>query len=479
MNTCLSSTFVSYYSRDSKNSNDEQCPSPSLDEIPAISAVIHNAALFRALVRCLRTASANGEMATETVQANVLGRKRSLSMTGESSMAMATAASAIKSAKTGMHHLSPVPARGKVIARGGAFPKPSFDVHVFAATCLYTAFQHLDHWPVQLVRAYAEDCFGPRLWVDHPQCAALVQNLALVHTNEVTAGDDGVLLKDAASVAEAYAMFEQTEEITNSDHGEISPKLVSTEEPFSLGKASDAANTAASDFNRHHSSLSSASFESSGSRNGLNRAKQRPKGSNNGSGKSDSGGECELTHSASDSSMKKQDDGNSSSSGEDDGNAVVMSKSEDSSLLPGKKSSNGKESDGSRSNGVGGKALYPISQDRLDQSRIRQRFFGENLVAAHAAIVSTLSERVDVKSKQNSNLLQCLPSFTPIPGVRYQIAVNLEKWLQSPALAGLARTLFTSTVNSMKNADPPLDEDLKAIDSIIAMRLKANQVSLC
>ena len=121
--------------------------------------------------------------------------------------------------------------------------------------------------------------------------------------------------------------------------------------------------------------------------------------------------------------------------------------------------------------------LYPLFQRNLNISAVRQRFCGKNLDAACAAIITTLTERMDVKSKQNSNLLQCLPSFTSIPGVRCQIAANLEKWLQSPALAGLARNLFASIVNNMKNADPPLDEDLKAIDSIITMRLKANQVN--
>jgi integrator complex subunit 1 len=58
------------------------------------------------------------------------------------------------------------------------------------------------------------------------------------------------------------------------------------------------------------------------------------------------------------------------------------------------------------------------------------------------------------------------------------VAENLEKWLQSPALAGLARNLFASTVQNMKNIDPPLEADLRAVDSILDMRLKANQVSV-
>jgi len=72
-----------------------------------------------------------------------------------------------------------------------------------------------------------------------------------------------------------------------------------------------------------------------------------------------------------------------------------------------------------------------------------------------------------------------LPSFTAIPAVRRLIADNLERWLQSPALAGLARALFSATVSQMRNVDPPLVEDLRALDSILGMKLKANQVRSC
>jgi integrator complex subunit 1 len=53
----------------------------------------------------------------------------------------------------------------------------------------------------------------------------------------------------------------------------------------------------------------------------------------------------------------------------------------------------------------------------------------------------------------------------------------LEKWLQSPALSGLARSLFSQTVSLMKNSDPPLTADLDSIDNILSMRLKANQLN--
>jgi len=373
--------------------------------------------------------------------------------------------------------------RGSVVAARNhnvSNNKPVFDVRVFAATCLYTALRHLDHWPVPLVRAYAEDCFGPRLWVDHPQCAALVSNLALVASHPQR-GDDGETAAangaaaaepsgDAALVAQAYAKFE-AEVDSDMDVDESLGSILVTND----GVGGKPTASAASGSKRHRSLTSSGSFESSdASKNGVNRKRKFRNGGKSGSGGEDTNEEANsdaARQTTSDNSTSKQDDGGSSSSGEEDEDAIVMTKSEEDSSLPRKKTSSKRKSASTDTN-----ALYPLSPEHFNFSRVRQRFFGKNLEAAHEAIISTLTDRVDLKSKQNSNLLQCLPSFTSIPGVRCQIAANLEKWLQSPALAGLARTLFTSTVNNMKNTDPPLKEDLQAIGSIMTMRLKANQV---
>jgi integrator complex subunit 1 len=180
-------------------------------------------------------------------------------------------------------------------------------------------------------------------------------------------------------------------------------------------------------------------------------------------------------------------DGDDSSSGEEDEEVVVTAKSngkESMDIVPESQGSAVSTSLSTSTNGVDAmqqspKAnnVYPITQSNLDVTRVRQRFFDQNLFYAYDLISSSLLDRLDVKSKQNSGLLQSLPAFTPIPGVRFLIASSLEKWLQSPALAGLARFLFSSTVNQMKNVDPPLEEDLKTIDAVLAMKLKANQVS--
>lgn len=462
------------------NGDNETATCPPFESIPAISAVVNDVDLFRSLVRCLQTATAAGDTTNigenNVAMATVLGRKRSISMTGEPSLT--TTGTAGKAAKLSQHHLSPVPqSRNKAVVgsshhrlmHAGNNSKPCLDVRVFAVTCLYTSFQHLDHWPVPLVRAYAEDCFGPRLWVDLPQCAALVQNLELVHHDgdamEENGGRDSKeLARDALLVHEAYEKFDSgaAEVVDNGTSG-------------LLDVASLAADELTSDMmgvRWHHSSLSSGSFESAGSGNGLHRDNQQWPNVGVTASDSSSGGNEKKRSEGISSETQKILVGVGSLLRKDDKNNIALTRSEEQS------SKTGSDDNGdSHSVTPSTEAIYPLSQRSVKITRVRQRFYGKNFEAARAVIVSTLTDRVDVKSKQNSNLLQCLPSFTSIPGVRFQIAANLEKWLQSPALAGLARTLFTSTVSGMKNTDPPLDEDLKAIDSILSMRLKANQVT--
>ena len=93
------------------------------------------------------------------------------------------------------------------------------------------------------------------------------------------------------------------------------------------------------------------------------------------------------------------------------------------------------------------------------------------------AIGVALQERLLTKTKQNSRLLQCLPVFSTVPQVRALVADHLERWLQSPALSGAARNLFSTVVGHMRS-DPPLPEDLEATNSILSMQLKANQLNV-
>jgi hypothetical protein len=82
------------------------------------------------------------------------------------------------------------------------------------------------------------------------------------------------------------------------------------------------------------------------------------------------------------------------------------------------------------------KLFQPNSHSK---QRVRSRYVGHNLDLAFETISDALAERLGSKSKQNSSLLQTLPRFLCIPRVRCLSSRHLDRWLQSPALAGLAR----------------------------------------
>ena len=71
-----------------------------------------------------------------------------------------------------------------------------------------------------------------------------------------------------------------------------------------------------------------------------------------------------------------------------------------------------------------------------------------------------------------------LPSFLSIPRVRCLASRHLERWLQSPALAGLARNIFAQLVQEIYCVEPPLHDDLEVIDNILKLNLKTSQLSM-
>jgi integrator complex subunit 1 len=595
-----------------------------LEKIPAMAAVVQDEMLFAALIRCLKvvpitsstsssslaattagviadedstagtagTKNASMSAAAAAVASVILNRKRSLSLTNNE--LSATASSSGKAMKLGghhthhsnhhhnyhsnhhhhhHHHLSPVPSsRGKLNATNeqqkqranqnsnNASLCPTMNVAVLAATILYMAMAHLDHWPVPLIQAYAEDCFGPRLWVDEEQCRPLVENLALVHTpaaatttataddivsdggekdetassrakGETCSKEDEKTQKDSALVAEAYRDFHRVllasvEENNRIDHSNGSAAVavlgdqndaIAAPQQFALPfRSSSGGRQKMGLLPKRRSSISSSGSYSSNMERSMSIDTMDPTGraqvpyekdSDSVGDEEDEERVIEMSKDASkklmkgaspDSSSKKkkstpqkrlQRDGDSSSSGEDD-NEVVMSEAndqKDSSSKIAASSSNNKSAlsalsgmakkQKTENSTSKGSSFYPIVQTRLDLRRKRPRYVGANLEAAHEAIGVALSARIGQKTKHNSGLLQTLPSFTSVPAVRGRVAPNLEKWLQSPALAGLARALFADTVDKMKNVDPPLKHDLAAIDCILAMKLKANQLS--
>jgi integrator complex subunit 1 len=365
---------------------------------------------------------------------------------------------------------------------------PKFDVHVVAATILYMAFSHLDHWPVPLVKAYAEDCFGQRLWVGDDRCKLLVENLRLAHTGYTGPVAD-VDMEDASLAEEASKVVES--------YNKLLELLAEEEEEYDVGSPSQIVRR------ESLSTVSSVVSSAVSCSQGMRRSNSRDETD---STRADYSGEKKKKKkTASNASTTKNDaksaktrnpgkDGSSSSSGEEDEEVIVTTKSagDESESSPKKKAKVRPRSSRSPNGGAESSSntespsptspmrmrLYPLAQKRLNLTRVRQRFFGANRQHAHAAISSSLSERLDSKAKQNSSLLQSLHWFTGIPTIRSLVAGNLEKWLQSPGLSGLARTLFAATVQQIENVVPPNPADLEAIHKVLSMRLKANQVRI-
>ena len=406
--------------------------------------------LFQSLVACLKVPEATDSNTDAT--APRYSRKRSYSIQSESDHAPASKMLKIQNSpkKTVMS----VP-----IARSAdqSPDLPIMPVAILAATVLYSAFQHVDHWPVPLVQAYAEDLFGPRLWVDDDRCSLLVQNLALCHTNleEQQESDlDQTVLAQAAQVAHYYENL-PLEGLRINGHTVSPCPNVLTSRPT-------------------NKAARSTSLASTGPLSGA-----LPTDSD-----SDSDGEVTCLIEVSSGLLArtgdgKADDSSSSSSGMEGAEVVEMSTTIEQGPSgpppPSRTASLASQSVASTPNPV---LAFPGLPAALNLTRIRKRYFGINLEYAQKAIVTALSERLDIKSKQNSKLLMALPSFVCIPAIRRLTASHLERWLQSPALSGQARALFAATVQNMRNVDPSLPDDIEAIDSIMEMRLKANQLNM-
>lgn len=443
-----------------------------------MTAVLHNQSLFNSLISCLKANSADGfessatsSSSTSASQANsfyIPGRKRGLSFDTKGFVSSEVGPN--KSLKS-IHAQSPMV--GKRAPNNAT--KPQMNIKVVAATILFVAFEPLDHWPVPLVEVYAEDCFGPRTWVDHPGCRLLVQNLSLIHRDDNSCGDihenPEKLEADGLKVAEFYSnQASRTSPVPHSARSSPLPPMgdiIGRKRSISTGSESS------------RTGRLSPTSKSISLKQAKTTAKSFMRSKNDGD-ESDSGDEEEVAITTSLSKVSKGDDGSSSSSGEDEEICVMNQKT---IAAQREMSSNAMDSAADESLNSSDppppsiKLTYPLQQQKLNFSRLRQRYFGQNLELSYLAMSEKLKERLDIKSKQNSGLLHCLPYFISIPSIRTITTANLEKWLQSPALSGLARTLFSKTVNSMKNVDPPLPEDLEALDNILRMRLKANQLN--
>eukprot|EP00562_Extubocellulus_spinifer_P031389 CAMPEP_0178715020 /NCGR_PEP_ID=MMETSP0699-20121125/20407_1 /TAXON_ID=265572 /ORGANISM="Extubocellulus spinifer, Strain CCMP396" /LENGTH=350 /DNA_ID=CAMNT_0020364239 /DNA_START=187 /DNA_END=1237 /DNA_ORIENTATION=+ len=213
--------------------------SPPLSDLPAVSAVLEDGELYRILIgmlgskppikpqsmhraaRAISDGSAEPQTPGVSIQKSAQQKMPSAALQeGEgrkrSSSVSALSHSDIITPKTKKAKLTLSPASSKKLAATPPVMSSSpqlavgddFDAPVYAATVLYAALSHLDHWPADLVKAYGEDCFGPRMWVDDEACSLLVQNLALTHCPDSSAEADKVnsaVLNDARRYADYYS----------------------------------------------------------------------------------------------------------------------------------------------------------------------------------------------------------------------------------------------------------------------------------
>jgi integrator complex subunit 1 len=406
--------------------------------------VLQDPKLFHALLNCLNSSPVEAGL-TDT-GSHPVGRKRSYSFQ----------ASETEPNKHQKIQHSPMVKRGAPISVSDEglndISEVKIPVHVVAASILYAAFQHLDHWPAPILHAYAEDCFGSRSWVDDERCALLVQNLALVHTSDE---DERMLDQKDLLNARLVASYYSREMKLSPGTTELSPLSSYTEPRFRRG------------------SLTSSVSSSTGRPRSQSNASDGPPGSDS---EDDDACLVEVSSGALERAGHGENDGSSSSSS--------SSGEEDEEVL-GTAESFGKAANGTSERGTNSvteqldpQLTFPAPPTSIDLQRVRPRFVGENLDEAYSAIGTALSDRLDAKYKQNSRLVSTLSSFLSVPDVRRLIASSLERWLQSPALSGQARNLFTELVQSFKNVDPPLPSDAEAIESLLAMKLKSNQLNM-
>lgn len=362
-----------------------------LSEIPAMRELLSNPALFNTIVSML-TPPPISQGGANSQQQMTIGRKR------------APSEDLTHSRKRQM--LSPVPNRQMHPSSEQKTQLPVESTSVLAATCLYTALQHVDHWPVQLMAAFAEDSFGPRIWVDDDRCSRIVANLeqSIKSCHDNTLND---AIVSAAEKAEVY--FSSLGSTSNTKIKTTIPTApVPTKQPSSKEK-------------RKLTAGSTMNVDTS------------------------------------------------SSSGEEEVLESEVLPSFNMTSVPGQSHSSNNSSLG---------ALFSLSSASNNNEQVRPRYVSSNIELMYEVISDAFEERLNSKSKQNSRLLQTLPLFLRIPRVRVLASRHLERWLQSPALAGLARTLFAEIVKHIEKVNPPLFDDLEVVDNILKLKLKANQLAI-
>ena len=331
-----------------------------------------------------------------------------------------------------------------------------------------------------LSNRFAEDSFGQRIWVDDKRCQLLVQNLSLVLNRELDKNEfDQSISSSAANeylknFQDFYADDDENCSVENSPHQAAHVNLATRR-------------------------VRSTSVDAS------KLIKARADQESDVESEDETMKEIVITGNVPKYTKRRNgDDYPSSSSGEEASEEEMMSsmatlpmmnsmanlpmidstrslphfeshdKAKERAILKNPPFSNSAPNTNSNNTSIPKNWWCPA---KVILSRIRPRYFFANLDLAKNLIVDALSKRLKLKVKQNSSLLSTLPAFVLNSTVRKLASGHLEKWLQSPALSGLARNLFSAIVENVQNLDPPLEDDARTIENILSMKLKSNQVS--
>ena len=74
-----------------------------------------------------------------------------------------------------------LPALGVQGGQSGQISSSSLEINfsVLASVVFYSVLRYMDQWPAVFLKLFAEDSFGPRIWVDDDRCQLFVQNLTM------------------------------------------------------------------------------------------------------------------------------------------------------------------------------------------------------------------------------------------------------------------------------------------------------------
>lgn len=415
-------------------------PFPSNDEIPALSAIFEDSALFAVFLSMLSSKPKNVtdfsaiplrkghtggfkfKLNTNDTLASISStvevpkmRKRSLSTSSATSVEQSPKKILCTNISKEQESFKPsCSSEERIIAA-------DVNYSVLAAIIFNAAFVYLEYWPAIFAQLYAEDCFGPRTWVDDKRCEDFVSIISSVIKDDNT--------QDMNDLDKA-----------NTFHREFETFLQSANFLLSNNKSYERLLQAASNDNQFE-------FDSD---------------------------QCseEATQKFTTRSMGKKTDDDSSFSDEEaiEEDGIMSSWDVPMTVKSDKLIYANVNSD---------TTFHWWKMDKVINFGNSDRYVGaNNKKRAQLLISKALEARLNEKVKQNSSLLTSLKGFLIIPHVRSLVASYLEKWLQSPALSGLARALFLSLVDSIDNIDPLLPEDTKALNSILAMSLKQHQCQI-